>query len=51
MHFKWDKKEYGGYSRDHYSFIFSLTQKQTLIPTDTNKAIYFYASGAFGFGR
>ena len=49
MHVQWEKC--GWYRSDRDSFIFSLTQKQTLTPTDTNKAIYFYWDGSFGFGQ
>ena len=48
MHVQWEKC--GWYRSDRDSFIFSLTQKQTLTPTDTNKAIYFYYDGSVAFG-
>ncbi len=49
MHVQWEKC--GDYRSDRDSFILSLTRKQTLSPTDTNKAIYFGSDGGFGFGR
>ena len=38
--------EYDGqYRSDRDSFIFSLSSKQTLSPTDTKNAIYFCSDG------
>ena len=41
----------GGYRRDSDGFIFSVSNKFKLTPTNPDRAIYFHSDGALGFGE
>jgi hypothetical protein len=48
IHIKWESC--AAYRRDSDGFIFSVSNKSKLTPTNPDKAIYFLSDGTLGFG-
>ncbi len=51
LHIQWEKGSiFGTYRENPNGFIFSLSNKQVLFPTNKEKAIHFDSDGSLGFG-
>jgi hypothetical protein len=48
IHIKWESCK--AYRRDSDGFIFSVSNKSKLTPTNPDNAIFFYSDGALAFG-